>query len=400
MSNRTKTISLVAAAIAAVAIAALLVWLFSLEGTLGLFQWDSTWHRNFTLIGLAGLLPLVLALTSLLRRKAASRKIGRLFAFATLVFSFLALALAGGLFYYVYSSDHEHTASTAAVRLVDPAKGISAAEGELRLSLSSDPHYGRPLSSVDAHRSILRSVAAARPRRDAFLILGDNVETGMNDSSWQEELADLALLGDMPVFSLMGNHDGLVGGQYHYLNYFLPAGIKTPSKSPFYFAMSAGPAQIVVLELLWGVETFSQAQADWLEKTLSSLPAGKQVIVLSHSFIYASGYTDEHGLDYYDNPGCIAKVAPILERHKVALVVSGHNHDMELLRKNGVTYVVIGAMGGLLDPARSYSSPASLWFKDGTFGRLDLDIGATGIGLAFKDKEGATLREEFIPAAK
>jgi tartrate-resistant acid phosphatase type 5 len=400
MKIRTKTVSLAMAAVAALSIAGVLAWLFSLESTLGLFQWQPPWRRNFILIGAAGLVPLALALAGLPRRRDGAWRPGAAIAVAAMAFSVLALALAGGLFYYVYSSDHELKLPLPSVRLIDPSAGIASAEGVLRLSLSSDPHYGNPESSVDAHRSILRSVAAAKPRRDAFLILGDNVEQGMDDSSWREEATDLSLLGNTPVGAVFGNHDGLVGGQFHYQAYFMPTPMKTDSGSPFYYSMSAGPAEIVVLELLWGAETFSSAQAAWLERTLSALPAGKQVIVLSHCFVYASGYVDEFGLNYYDSPSDIAKVAPILERHKVALVVSGHDHNMELLAKNGVTYAVIGAMGGPLDPERSYSSPASLWFKAGTFGRLDLDISAAGIGMAFKDKDGATLREEFIPAAK
>lgn len=388
------------AAIAAAAVAALLTWFFSLQGTLGLFEWQPPWRRNFILIGVAGLLPLALALVGLRRIKDSAWRPGAVLAVAAIAFSALAIALSGGLLAYVLSSATSVQEPIPAVRLVDPAVGIAGRGGVVRLSLASDPHWGSPTSNADARRTVISGVAAALPKRDAFLILGDNTETGMEDSSWHEEASDLsALLGNMPVRPILGNHDGLIFGQYHFERYFFPASFKTDSGSPYYYSMSAGAARIVVLDLLWGAESFSSAQAAWLEKTLSAIPVGTQVIVLSHSFIYASGYDDEYGLGYYDNPGAIAKVAPILERHKVALVVSGHDHDMELLRKNGVTYAVVGTMGGLLDPDRSYSSPASLWFKAGTFGRLDLDIGSAGIALAFKDENGASLRGDFIPAA-
>lgn len=388
------------AAIAALAVAALMAWLFSLESTLGLLEWHPPWRRNFILIGASGILPLVPALLGLYRRGDGSRKRGAVLAAASIALSGMAIALSASLAFYVYSSSRPAARPIPAFSALDPARGVPGRDGVVRLSLSSDPHWGAETSNPEARRAILRSFAAASPRRDAFMILGDNVETGMVESYWREEAADLAILGDRPVLSILGNHDGVIGGQAHFIRYFFGRGVDTDSGSPFYYSMDAGPARIVVLDLLWGAESFGPAQAAWLERTLSGLPAGRQAIVLSHSFIYASGYDDEFGLGYYDNPGSIARVAPILERHGVALVVSGHDHEMELLRKNGVTYAVIGTMGGLLDPPPTYRSPASLWLKAGAFGRLDLDISAKGIALAFRDEAGASLREEFIPAAR
>ena len=402
MSIGTKRFSIVMAAAAALAVAALLAWLFSLQGTLGLFEWHPSWRRNFILIGVAGFVPLVLGLVALPRVLDPSWKPGGAVAVTTMAFSALALLIAGGLFAYVWSSAHSVSSPAPVVRLVDPAIGIPGSGGVARLSLSSDPHWGAPTSDPAARSAILRSVASANPRRDALLMLGDTVEMGMEDASWHEQTADLSsLLGDLPLRALLGNHDGLIDGQYHFKRYFALSSMRTDSGSPYYYSMSAGPAEIVVLNLLWGAESFGRAQAAWLEKTLSALPSGRQVIVLSHCFLYASGYTDpESGMPWYDNAGTIGKVSPILERHKVALVVSGHNHYMELLRKNGVTYAVVGAMGGLPDPEPTHHSPASVWFRAGTFGRLDLDIGGDGIALTFRDQDGAALREDFIPATR
>jgi hypothetical protein len=403
MSSIRTRIPLIASALAAAAIAAFLIWAFSLESTAGLYEWHPPWRRNFLLIGGAGLLPALLALGGLaLRSRAPGGKglAGKSLSAASLGFSAIALALAGGLFGYIVSSTAAPRDPIPALSLIDPAAGIEGREGVVRLSLSSDPHWGREESDAEARSAILRGVASASPRRDAFIILGDNVETGTDAGPWREEAADLSLLGDVPLRSLLGNHDGVIGGQAHFLRYFFPNGVDTDSGSPFYYSMKAGPARIIVLDLLWGAESFSRAQAAWLERTLSSLPAGAQAIVLSHCFFYASGYVDEHGYGYYDHPGTIAKVAPILERHKVALVVSGHNHDMELLRHGGVTYAVVGAMGGLLDDHITYRSPASLWLAQGVHGRLDLDISEAGIVMAFKDRDGKTLREELVAKAR
>ncbi len=399
MKPGTKKVSLAMAAAAGLAIAAALAWFFSRQSTIGLFEWHPPWRRNFILIGAAGLLPLLLALAALPRRKDPAWKPGPALAIATMAFSALAILLAGGLFAYVWSSARSVALPIPSLTLVDPAVGVPGSGGAVRISLSSDPHWGVDTSDADARTAIIKGIAAARPRRDALIILGDNVEMGMEDTSWRQETLELSsALGDLPVRSLLGNHDGLIDGQYHFEKYFAPSAQKTDSGNPFYYSMSAGPAEIVVLDLLWGAETFTRAQAAWLERTLAALPAGKQVIALSHCFLYASGADDEYGYGWYDMPSTIARVAPILERHKVALVVSGHDHDMELLKKNGVTYAVIGTMGGILDVEPTHHSPASLWFKGGVYGRLDLDVSSAGIALAFRDKDGAALREDFIPA--
>ena len=388
------------AAIAALAVAALLSWFFSRQGTSGLFEWHPPWRRNFILIGASGLLPLVLGIVLAARREDPARKRGSLLAAIAMAASILALLLSGGLFAYVLSSSRSTARPVPPLNLVDPSRGIPGSGGSVRISLSSDPHWGVDTSDAEARKSILAGVAAAKPRRDAFIILGDNVEQGMEDSSWRKEALELSsTLGGLPIRSLLGNHDGLINGEYHFRKYFFPDSLQTDSGNPFYYSMSAGPAEIVVLNLLWGAESFTRAQAAWLEKTLSALPAGRQVIALSHCFLYASGADDEYGYGWYDMPSTIASVAPILERHKVALVVSGHNHYMELLKKNGVNYAVIGAMGGILDPEPTHVSPASVWFRGGTYGRLDLEIAEAGIALAFRDSGGLTLHEDFIPAA-
>jgi hypothetical protein len=401
MSTKTKKASILASALGTLSIALLLAWVFSRQSVVGLFLWDKHWQKNFIEIGAAGLLPLLLGLASVLGIGRIKKGASAFLTAATFAFSALALALGVGLFAYVLPASRSTAEPIPAVALLDPSLGIPGAQGVARLSLSSDPHWGVDTSDAAARRAILASVAAARPRRDALIILGDNVETGMDDIGWHEEAKDLSsLLGGVPVRPMFGNHDGLIDGQFHFEKYFFPASMRTDTGSTLYYSMKAGAAEIIVLNLLWGAESFDARQAAWLEERLSELPPGQQAIVLSHAFIFSSGYVDEFGYGYYDNPRTIARIAPILERHKVALVVSGHNHYMELLRKNGVTYAVVGAMGGVLDPEPSYRSPASVWFKQGVHGRVDLDISAAGIALAFRDQDGKALYETSIPAAR
>jgi hypothetical protein len=402
MRSKIRVVSLWAGGLAALAVAAFLLFAFTRQGTLGLAQWQPSWRSNFILIAALGALPIVLAAAGALVIRDGSRKPAAVFAWMATVLAALAIAAGAALFGYVLTKSRASGGPVPALSLVDPSAGIAGADGKVRISISSDPHWGADAADSGSRSSVLRSVALAKPRRDALFILGDNVERGMDDAPWRAEIADLAAtLGGIPARPIMGNHDAVIDGEYHFKRYFMPASMKTDSGSPYYYSMKAGPATIIVLNLLWGAESFGAAQRAWLERALAAQPAGRQVVVLSHCFYYASGYVDgETGMPWFDHAGTIAEVAPILERHKVALAVSGHNHYMELLRKGGVTYAIVGAMGGALDPKPTHVSPESLWMAQGRYGRLDLDIDESGIAMTFRARDGAALREEFLPAAR
>jgi hypothetical protein len=396
MGNRMKSFAPGAGAVAALAMAGLMAWAFSLEGTAGLFQWSAKWRSIFLALMALGALPLVVSLIALLLSRYGKQ--ARVLSPVSIALSAITFCCAVGLFVGLHIVSRP-SGTPPSLNLVDPSSGVPGSGGEVRLSLSSDPHWGSSEADAQAREAVLGSVAAAKPPRDALFILGDNVQYGMLESSWREEARELStLLANLPVRPLLGNHDAIMGGQDVFYRIFFPAPLRTDSGSPFYWSMKAGPARIVVLDLLWGTETFTAAQAAWLERTLSSVPEGEQVVVLSHCFFYASGSVDPDGnMPWFDHFATIAEVAPILERHRVALVVSGHNHIME---HGGVTYAVVGAMGGKPDPEPTHVSPASRWFRRGTYGRLDLDIGAAGIALTFRDRDGRSLHEAFLPARR
>ncbi len=230
-------------------------------------------------------------------------------------------------------------------------------------------------------------------------MLGDLTELGMNAAEWREQIADLErLVPEVPLRPLLGNHDAIAGGEHNFRRAFFPAGMRSDSGSPYHYSVRAENAVFVVLNLPWGTENFDRAQSEWLERTLAGIPPGKARVVLSHSYFHASGYDDPRtGVPWYDHPENLKTVAPILERHGVDLVVSGHNHYMEYLEHAGISYVVVGAMGGVPDPEPTYRSPASLWLRQGGYGRLDLSIDDATIELLFLDESGEALYRRSIP---
>jgi hypothetical protein len=258
----------------------------------------------------------------------------------------------------------------------------------LRLAFSSDPHWGADTSNATVRTQILEGIAAGKP--DAFFMLGDTVETGNSATQWNLALSDLeALIPAVPLRLMLGNHDALFGGQYLYRTLFFPKGFSSDSGSPYYWSIDAGSATIVAVDLPWGTEMFGARQRTWLEKTLAAADPRKPLIVISHSYFYASGYDDPtFDTPWYDHYQNIPALVPLFEKYGVDLVISGHNHYQELLAHNGVAYAIIGSMGGIPDPEPSYRSPWSRWINVGGYGWLDVEVLPGRLALTFRNETG------------
>ena len=220
----------------------------------------------------------------------------------------------------------------------------------------------------------------------------------MKASGWSRARDWLrAGLGAMPVLPVLGNHDAILNASGHLRDAFFPNGMHNDSGSPFYYSIEAGPLRFIVINLLWGTEDFDQKQRAWFENCLAGVPPGIQIVVLSHCFLYSSGHFNRPtGQAWYDKADTIRDIAPLLERYRVTLSVAGHNHYMEFLRHAGVSYAVIGAMGGKPDPIPTYISPASVWQRTGSFGYLDLAAWPDRLELRFIDQGGTILHQETI----
>ena len=394
---------------------------YSLEGAKGLYVWNRT--SLFRSLILMGFIPIGVALLSFPLDKLRSKIPARLFRGSAIVLSILVGAASMGILGFLVLGPRSGTLEPAKLVLVDPSKGIGrvlplpaaftsgvktvagskadttqpqAPAPTLRVSISSDPHWGAGSSDASARSEILASVAEHRP--DVFFMLGDTVETGSHSSEWNSALMDLeSILPKTPLRPLLGNHDALFGGQYLFKKAFFPKGLSSDSGSPYYYSIVDSSATFIILDLPWGTEEFKGAQKRWLVSALKKADRTKPIVVLSHSYFYASGY-DDPGLDkpWYDHYQNIPAIVPLLKEYGVSLVVSGHNHYQEFLQHDGISYAIIGAMGGIPDPTPAHMSPASKWLAVSTFGRLDIDFYEGRMLLSFRDASGNLLHEETI----
>jgi len=270
------------------------------------------------------------------------------------------------------------------------------ASSPLHFAVGNDAHFGAGDNRPDLTARMLALIADPANGYDYFFSLGDLVEFGFRVEQWQEAFAALSpISASIPACYIAGNHDTLFTGVDRFLDYCYPAGVETKTGSPLWYRFDVGNIHFLVLDLEWSVESFSARQAEWLENELKSIPPDDWTIVLSHGYFYASG-SIFNGWKWYDNPEAIERTTPLFERYDVDIVFSGHLHQMELLEKAGVTYVITGSLGGVPDPDRTYISPASLWYASGQYGFVDVTIKTEQATVVFRDSAGLELKNFVI----
>lgn len=138
------------------------------------------------------------------------------------------------------------------------------------------------------------------------------------------------LFRNLPVFPIAGNHDYKTAGGAPFREVFaLPGDGREQS-----YAFDWGMVHFAALD----TEADYAAQARWLDADLAATAQPWKIVYL-HRPPYSSG---SHGSDRELR----AAVAPVLEKHGVQLVLSGHDHDYERTTpQGGVHYVVTGGGG-------------------------------------------------------
>ncbi|MGI2335075.1 MAG: metallophosphoesterase family protein [Dehalogenimonas sp.] len=255
---------------------------------------------------------------------------------------------------------------------------------ELHFAVGSDAHFGAVDADGEATIKMLTSIEQATDRFDAFFFLGDLVENGFSPTEWQEAMDTMSTISSsIPVSLAVGNHDTLFSGLKFYEQVGSPAGLEQQSGSQLWRRIDIGKIHFLILDVEWSAESITPAQTNWLEAQLQNIPSSEWKIVMCHGFFYSSG-SFGNGWQWYDNQETVSKLAPLFEKYEVDLVFSGHNHQLELLQHNGVTYAICGAFGGASDLNRNYTSPVSLWYLNDESGFIDVKITGNSCSLTFR----------------
>ena len=123
------------------------------------------------------------------------------------------------------------------------------------------------------------------------------------------------------------------------------------------------------------------AQLAWLDAALGRSKAGVKIAVGHHPIHTVSG----HGRDKKD---LVQALKPILLRHGVHLYVNGHDHNLQSIARDGITFVTCGGGGAVLGDVGE-AKPGQFGAK--AYGYMSMEVSAGRIGYRLFDENGKAL---------
>lgn len=187
---------------------------------------------------------------------------------------------------------------------------------------------------------VLREAFRAAPDAKCLVFGGDLVSDGASDTQWGELFsAGDWLYGMIPVLPSPGNHEykkdktGRWTLSRHWrVQFALPENGPEGLKECAYYVDCQG-TRIISLN---SIERITE-QAAWLDRVLSSNP-NRWTIVTFHYPIFSSA-------EGHDKPQLRAAWKPILDKHSVDLVLTGHDHTYARSSLDGQTVYVTSVSG-------------------------------------------------------
>ena len=221
--------------------------------------------------------------------------------------------------------------------------------------------YGDTRSNADRHKSVitamLNMLIDTGKKADLVLHTGDLVTNGRVSSQWDKEYFAPAapLLSKLPLYPVMGNHEGNVPLYFRYFN--LP--LKAHATKGWYTHFD-GNVQFFHLYAYEMSEPQSEQLIDF-EKWLKDSKALWKIVVC-HQIPYSSGgHSRRNENSMYKektNNEFVEFVEPLLEKYNVDIVFGGHDHLYERSKKNDIYYIISGGGGAPTYPA-AFPNPYS-----------------------------------------
>jgi acid phosphatase len=213
---------------------------------------------------------------------------------------------------------------------------------------------------------------------DHGLGVGDNFYpagvTSERDTAWQTRFEEPYKNIPFTFFPIYGNHDYM--GDWQALLIHDTARWHMPAR---YYRLTTLYADIFAID----TEHFDRAQFDWLKAGLADAKKPWQ-IVYGHRPMYSSG---SHG----DTKELHGLLLPLLEKY-AEFYLSGHDHDLEHIVKNGVNYLVSGSAGKTSKVGKGKNT----LFSAGIAGFLFLDFEPRSVELSFVDSSAKVVYSRKI----
>ncbi|WP_072392674.1 tartrate-resistant acid phosphatase type 5 family protein [Hyphomicrobium sp. CS1GBMeth3] len=295
------------------------------------------------------------------------------------------------------------------------AKGLAAASAAVLPSGSAVPDeasfsflvvgdWGHAHS--EGQRKVARAMGMAARRDQARFVVstGDNFYprgvTGVTDPLWRKAFesvyVDNALQG--PWYPVLGNHDhkGNVAAERDYS----AASSRWSMPADYYRHTEVlGSGNVVELFFLDTLplsragdgfitrlfEPSAATQLSWLSAALAESKATWKIVV-GHHPVFSTG---PHG----NTPALIASLKPLFDRYHVAAYVNGHDHNLQHIIVDGVSYLTCGS-GAEAHPA---AHSAESTFSAAVPGFMVVKMTPSAILVTFLDSQARVLYRATIP---
>jgi len=204
--------------------------------------------------------------------------------------------------------------------------------------------YGDVRTGHETHAEILRAVEGEAP--DFIVSTGDHVVRGTDEADWQRFFSLAGpLLARVPYYPVLGNHDlGVASGSERRFEdvFALPARPADCPPGASWYSFDFAGVHVVVLD---SNALGDARQLAWLEADLTASSGARAVFAALHHGPFSRG---PHG----GLPIAAERYVPVLARHGVALLFSGHDHIYQRGEMSGLPYVVTGGGGAPLYPLK------------------------------------------------
>jgi tartrate-resistant acid phosphatase type 5 len=304
----------------------------------------------------------------------------------------------------------------------------AASDGRGSLSFLAVGDWGR--EGAYHQRDVAIQMARSARELDARFVVsvGDNFYengvTGVDDPAWRRSFEDIydAPSLQIPWHVALGNHDyrGNVQAQIDYTEHSprwrLPARwYSFEERAPDgavaeLFVTDTTPlvafyyADPLTREGLEGQRRNVPLQLAWLDRALARSSA-QWKIVIGHHPVY-SGWIDpgralSRANPYFvlrtlgGTPDLMARLDPILRRHRVALYLNGHNHDLQHVRMGSTDFVCTGAGSKIGD----FCDLGGAEFCALRSGFVACSIDRERLRVVYRDYEGTQLHVTDVRAA-
>jgi 3',5'-cyclic AMP phosphodiesterase CpdA len=221
---------------------------------------------------------------------------------------------------------------------------LPRAADSLKFAVIGDNGTGEP-PQYEVARQMMSSRAAFP--FDFVLMLGDNMYGSQKTQDFVtkfERPYGRLLEAGVRFFATLGNHDQPANRSYPPFNM---AGER-------YYSFTRPPVQFFILD----TNLMDRAQLAWIDDTLERAAEPWKIVYFHHP-IYSDG--DRHG----SNVELRVMLEPLLVRHGVPVVFSGHEHIYERTTpQKGITYFIEGSSGQLRKGGVTPSALTAASFAD------------------------------------